>query len=33
MHTGGGGRGDETATHPPRQIFEKLVNKNTIKVL
>ncbi len=30
MHTGGeGGKGDETA--PPRQIFEKLVNKNAIK--
>jgi hypothetical protein len=32
MHTGrglGGEKGDETA--PPRQIFEKLVNKNAIK--
>jgi hypothetical protein len=28
---GGGVRGDETAPPYPRQIFEKLVNKNAIK--
>jgi hypothetical protein len=32
-HRGGGkgGGGLETATPPPQQIFEKLVNKNAIK--
>jgi hypothetical protein len=28
---GGGGRGKGDETAPPRQIFEKLVNKNAIK--
>jgi hypothetical protein len=34
MHTEGGGKGGggyETAPLPPRQIFEKFVNKNAIK--